>query len=123
MKRVIEMPLAAGGTTLIEVTDAAPAMPSAPPMRGIREDLYNAVTETTTQTFEAALARIKPATDALATQLKTLAHVPDNVEVEFGIKFGAKGNAYLAAADAEANFKVTLKWQREKAPGVTPATS
>jgi hypothetical protein len=119
MKRVIEIPLADGGTTLIEVNDTAPA-PASPVRRGIREELTNAVTETATQTFEAALARIKPAADAVVTQLKSLAHVPDNVEVEFGIKFGAKGNAYLAAADAEANFKVTLKWQREK---VQPATA
>ena len=113
MKKVIEIPLADGGTTLIEVNEAAFTAPG-PVMRGLREDIANAVTETATQTFEAALARITPAADALAAQLKTLAHVPDNVEVEFGIKFGAKGNAYLAAADAEANFKVTLKWQREK---------
>jgi hypothetical protein len=113
MKRVIEIPLASGGTTSIEINDAAPA-PASPVMRGIREELYNSVTETATQTFDAALARLKPAADAVVAQLKTLTHVPDHVEVEFGIKFGAKGNAYLAAADAEANFKVTLKWQREK---------
>jgi hypothetical protein len=115
MKRVIEIPLADGTTTLIEVQDDGPTAAYAPVTRGgIREAMANSVVERVEQTFETALAKLKPATAAVVEQLRTLTHIPDNIEVEFGIKFGAKGNAYLAAADAEANFKVTLKWQREK---------
>jgi hypothetical protein len=119
-KRVIEIPMGDGTVAAIEVNDDRDTSPQT--MRGVRDAMASAVVERVEQTFESALARVKPAASAVMEQLSTLTHVPDNIEVEFGIKFGAKGNAYLAAADAEANFKVTLKWQREKPAATTPST-
>jgi len=36
------------------------------------------------------------------------------VEVEFGLKMSAEAGAVVAAAGAEANYKVTLTWKREQ---------
>ena len=50
-------------------------------------------------------------------QLRAIPQTPDEVSVEFGVRFGAKGNFYIAGGEAEANFKVALKWKRETASG------
>jgi hypothetical protein len=47
--------------------------------------------------------------------LRNLQQAPEEVTVEFGIKFGAKGSVYIAGGEAEANFKVALKWKKETA--------
>jgi hypothetical protein len=100
MKRLVKFPLEGGGEVLIEVDDPG----------GIaRAGLPDAI-ETATQSFEAALRSIKPAADILIDQLRNLAKTPDEIEMEFGIKLGAKAGAIFTSADAEANFAVTLKW-------------
>jgi hypothetical protein len=72
--------------------------------------------EQASQTFEQAVGRIRPAAQALITQLRALAHVPDEVQVEFGLELSAEARAYIASASTSANFKVSLAWH-----GVGPA--
>ncbi len=80
------------------------------------------VPERARQTFEAALEKVKPLAETVIRKLRALHDPPDEVKVEFGLKLNSEVGAILAAAGAEANYKVTLTWKREereesKAPG------
>ena len=41
-------------------------------------------------------------------------NTPDEIGLEFGVKFNASAGAFLASAGSEATFKVSLKWKNEK---------
>jgi hypothetical protein len=110
MKRLIEYPLKDGNLVLIEVEE--PERPVNPAMRGVQVPSHEVV-ERATQTFEDALDKIKPAASAIIAKLKELKTPPDQIGLEFGIKFSAKAGAVIASAGAEANFNVTLTWKRE----------
>jgi hypothetical protein len=63
------------------------------------------------RTLKQALASLAPTAGALLDQLREMSQQPQKVVVEFGIKFGAKGNLIIAGGDAEANCKVTATWE------------
>jgi alkanesulfonate monooxygenase SsuD/methylene tetrahydromethanopterin reductase-like flavin-dependent oxidoreductase (luciferase family) len=105
MKHLIEFPLEDGGAAIIEVDEP----------EGVRRAARTGeVVETASQKFEEALGKIKPAIKAVITKLREIGESPDEVGIEFGIKLGAKAGAFIASADAEANFKVTLAWKRKE---------
>jgi hypothetical protein len=106
MKRLIEYDTADGNVIVIELDE--------PESEGmVRASRAGDIAEKARQTFEEAVARIKPATNAIITQLRDLAEAPDEIDVEFGIKLSVKAGAIIASTDAEANFKVALKWKRK----------
>jgi predicted RNase H-like HicB family nuclease len=107
MKRLIEFPTDDGGTIVMEVDE--------PEGQGmVRVARPGEIAEKAGQTFENALEKIKPAAEAVVRKLKSLAVQPDQMAIEFGIKFGAKAGAFFASADTEANFKVALTWKRQE---------
>jgi len=60
--------------------------------------------------FQDAIAHIRPAAEAVLQSLTEM-NSPDEINLEFGVKFSAKVGAILASADSEATFKVSLKWK------------
>jgi|UPI00035E0FCD hypothetical protein len=62
--------------------------------------------------FQDAIAHIRPAAEAVLHALAEM-NQPDEINLEFGVKFSAKVGAILASADSEATFKVSLKWKNE----------
>ncbi len=105
MKQWIEFPLEEGGVLVVEV-EVPEGAGMVPATRGA-ETIQKA-----RQTFEAALARLRPAAQAIIRQLRTLHDPPDEIEVEFGLKMHAEAGLVIAAASTEANYKVRLKWER-----------
>jgi hypothetical protein len=103
---MVEFPLDDGGSVLVQVDEAAAG---GPVTRGISD---RHVTALASHTFEQAISRVQPAAQALITQLRALADVPDEVGVEFGLELSAEAGAFIAAASAAANFKVSLTWHR-----------
>lgn len=69
------------------------------------------------ESFDAAVARIRPAVSKVMASVRGLAQTPDEMTVEFGIKFDAKSGIVLTSFGVEANLKVTLTW---KGGAVTP---
>lgn len=106
MGQLVEFPLEGGGSVLVQV-DGARA--GGQVTRGVGE---RRVTEQASQTFEQAVGRLRPVAQALITQLRALADVPDEVQVEFGLELSAEAGAFIAAASASANFKVSIAWHR-----------
>ncbi len=108
MKRLVEFPLEDGSTIMVEVDDPESAGGT---MRVGRGDK---TVEKANLSFEKALDKIKPTANAVISKLRDLYDPPDEIGVEFGLKLSAKAGAVLAAAGVEANYKVTLKWQKDK---------
>jgi Trypsin-co-occurring domain 1 len=102
VKRLVEFPLEGGGAVVVEADE-----PSSGSVRAAR---LGEIAERAEQTFEAALETIKPAANAIITKLCELTQRPDEVSVEFGVKLNVKAGVVISA-DAEANYKVTLKWK------------
>ncbi len=66
-----------------------------------------------TQSFEAALEKVRPAAEGIIANLRTISIPPAEIEVEFSIKLSAGAGAFIASAGGEAHYRVHLKWQRE----------
>jgi hypothetical protein len=106
MKRLAQFPLQDGGFILVEVDGQEQPEPT---MRGLAP---LEVTEKAAETFDSALAKVRPAVEAMIASLRGLSQSPDSVGLEFGLKLNAAAGAVIASAAVEANFKVTLTWKR-----------
>ena len=109
MSPIVEVPLAEGGSILVEVDEAA----GGPVVRG-----GGAVSPPSlAEPLEQVLAGLGPATRALLTQVRALADSPHTIEVEFAVKLTADARIVIARAGGEANFRIAMTW--EQAPGAT----
>jgi hypothetical protein len=99
--RLVAFPVADNQTNLVEVDD--PDVGNQPVARGVAERAQ--------ETFETAIAQIRPGVEALMVQLRDLTAKPENVSLEFGIKFTAGADALIAKTSVEGNIKVTLTWK------------
>jgi Trypsin-co-occurring domain 1 len=104
MGQLVEFPLADRGSVLVEVTEH-----TGPVTRGLGGAAVAARAE---QTFEEAIARVRPAVQAVVAQLRSAAEAPDEVHVEFGIDLRVQAGAVITAASTTANFTVALTWRR-----------
>lgn len=102
--RLVEFRVAAedGPTVLVEVDD---------PQQAGNRPVSRGAAEKARQSFEAALAEIMPAINVLMERLREVAAKPDQVGLEFGIKFTAGADALIARTAVEGNVKVTLTWK------------
>jgi hypothetical protein len=105
MGQLVEFPLTAGGSVLVEI--AGPA--AGPVTRGLKGA---DVVERARQTFEEAVSRIQPAVEGVVGQFRSLAEAPEEVHVEFGLDLHAEAGAFIAAVSTTANFTVALTWRR-----------
>jgi hypothetical protein len=64
-----------------------------------------------TNRMQDALDAVKPALKRVFQTLEDLNN-PKTIEVEVGIGFSGKVGFFLASADTEATFKITLGWER-----------
>jgi hypothetical protein len=103
VKQLVEFPLEDGGVVLVEVEERDEAGP-------LRVGRLDEVVEASNKTFQAALGQVRPAVDAMMETLSGLTRRPDEITAQFGIKLGAKAGAFIASADAEAQFTISLKW-------------
>jgi hypothetical protein len=112
VKRLVSYPLEGGDSVLIEVEDSAGASVT----RGLHADQ---VIETVGNSFEAAIEAIKPAAAAIAGKFRDFAGAPEDVEVEFGLKFTGQAGAIIASASTEAQFRVKMVWKGKPATAPT----
>jgi hypothetical protein len=107
---LVEFPLEGGGSVVVEVEERrAPVGVTRGGGIGTGEIAVRAG-----ETMESALGRIQPAAAAIVERLRGAAEGPDGIEIEFGIKLSAEVGAIVAHTAGEANFKVTLRWSRER---------
>ncbi|MGV9268286.1 CU044_2847 family protein [Kitasatospora sp. NPDC003701] len=65
----------------------------------------------TSETLQDAMSHLRPALDVIADGLRDMAHAPDTVRVDFGIKLSAEAGVVVARAASEANFTVSVEWR------------
>ena len=107
MKRMIEVPLQAGGSMLMEVDlDPAEQKGMVPAAR------QGEIAARAKQTFEQALEQVKPGAEIMIEKLRTMTVKPDEMEITFGLKMSTEAGAFIASASAEANFTVKLRWNQ-----------
>jgi hypothetical protein len=61
---------------------------------------------------QSAIVEVATSTVAMFEAAAERTARPDALEVEFGLKFSAKGNVIIAGASGEATLKVTLTYDR-----------
>jgi hypothetical protein len=103
VKRVISIPLEAGGTADLEIEDNV----TSPVMRG---GVQQTVIERAVGSFEAAVAKVKPVAAAVVGQFVDVVHGTTEVKVKFGLKFNAEAGVVIASAGSEANFEIEVSW-------------
>jgi hypothetical protein len=107
MRRLVEFDLENdNGTVLVEVNEPEPV--GGATRVGRVEKAVNKAHET----LEKTLGRINPVAEAVLDQLKNLSQQPDTITVEFGVKFGLKGEVMIASSNVETNYKITLSWNK-----------
>ncbi len=99
--RLVAFPVAENQTILVEIDD--PNVGNEPVALGAAQRVQ--------ETFESAIAQIRPGVEALMAQLRDLAAKPEQVSLEFGINFTAGAAALIAKTAVEGNVKVTLSWK------------
>jgi hypothetical protein len=108
MAEMIEYPLDGGGSILVAV---ASIPEDGVVTRGWGNDRPIRVAEQANQTFQAAVATLRPAADAVLASLSGLTSTPDEITVEFGVQLTAEAGICIAALGSAANFKITLTWK------------
>jgi hypothetical protein len=68
--------------------------------------------ELSAQSLESAMETIAAMALRASVMIDNLAGNPDKVELKFGLKLYAEGNAMIAKGGAEAAIAVTLIWKR-----------
>jgi hypothetical protein len=109
MVRLLEYPLEAGGSVLIQVEDGPSDDGEVTRGWGDRD---RRVVEQARESFEQAVARVQPALQGLVRQFRSLTDSPDAMSVEFGLELSAEVGAFVAGASTKGNFKVSMTWDR-----------
>lgn len=107
MKQFVEFPLEDGSSIVVEVNEPE-EWGTRRAARGTAEE-----PERAPQSFEQALSKIRPATEKVIATIRGLIQQPDEIEMEFGFSLNAEAGVVIASASTEANYRVTLRWQRE----------
>jgi hypothetical protein len=107
MKYLAQFPLDDDSPVFVEIDDTDDA---SGPRRVGRGDDGIAQVE---QRFTKVIARVRPAAEAVLQSFREM-NTPDEIGLEFGVKFHAKAGAIFAAVSSEATFKVALTWKNPK---------
>ncbi len=114
--RLVEFGLGDGSTTVVVAAkDWADSASGGTVYRG---GLTRDLVERSGQTLEEAIARVKPAAQALVAAMTSLPQRPDELTVTFGVELSGSLGAIIASTAATANISVTLTW---RAPSPAPA--
>ena len=101
-----------GSSIYIEIDEKLPKSqvqnPDLQGLVGVGDDTIRKASET----LEKSLSGIKTIGDAIMNKVRSLNEPADEVEVKFGIKLSADLDVVVAKGSAEANYEITLKWDK-----------
>ncbi|MFJ5958740.1 CU044_2847 family protein [Paenarthrobacter sp. NPDC092416] len=117
MTHLVEFTTDDGGTVVVEVASTAGSLVT---RGGDHAGDHSGIFARAQQTFERALAHVRPAVQGVIDELLSLDNRPDEVSVEFGIDLHAEAGAFIASASTASNFKVTLTWNKPTEPSAPP---
>lgn len=83
----------------------------------LRATRGEALIESSAETFESGLARVRQVAGALLERLADLPRRPDHIRAEFGIKMTTEAGLVVAKAAGDAHFTLELEWSRRESDG------
>ncbi|MFE2286342.1 CU044_2847 family protein [Streptomyces sp. NPDC059443] len=107
MSHLARIPLADGGTLLVE----ASAVAGGPVKAGRLGDAIHELPGT----LQAALAPVTEAASAVLDQLRKAG--PDAITVEFGVDLAFEAGAVITKSSATGHLRVTMVWKQTGRPG------
>ena len=72
--------------------------------------------------FTDALKTVRPAIEEALAVFQEI-QGPNEIQIEFGLKFAASAGVILATGSGEATLKIAVKWQKTKASTPAPAAA
>ena len=102
-RNLVQFELADGTPVIVEVEEPKIG-------RETRVSLTAEGTEQAQMSFMEALARLRPAADAVLDTFRAMNN-PSEIDLEFGVKLSGKMGAIFTAVQGEATFKVSVKWK------------
>jgi len=110
--KYVEFPLEGGGSIVIESADE-PGRSSTGFVRGGEEPRQKPAAAG--QSFDASVEAVRRSADLLVGKLRNLSAVPDEMIVSFALQAsGDLGGLAVAKGGSDANFHVTLKWEKDR---------
>jgi hypothetical protein len=104
---LVKFPLESGGFVYVESSVQVPEGGVVKASRGIPGEAV--------QSFEQAINALSPLSNSIISKIINTANPPDEANVEFGLTLtGELGLTVITKVGTEANFKISLKWTREK---------
>ncbi|MEU4093306.1 CU044_2847 family protein [Streptomyces sp. NPDC026673] len=104
MTRLISFRTADGGEAVVEIGEDEPGVVSV-------SRAGDAIAQAT-GSLETGLDRIRAVAETTLDRLISLPRPPDEVSVEFGVRFNAKAGAVIAHTEGEGHLKVAMVWRR-----------
>jgi Trypsin-co-occurring domain 1 len=101
---LLRFELDGGGAVLVEVADDEPGIEQAARV----DDLVVKARVS----LESALDQVRAFANATLGNVQDLVQQPEQIQVEFGIRFNAEAGAVIARTQAEGHLQVTLTWTR-----------
>lgn len=71
------------------------------------------------RTFGQMLDTVRPVAESFVGRFRDLANSPDEITLEFGVSLSAEADVVIASTATEANFSVSLTWNRSDTRGGT----
>ncbi|MCY9787719.1 hypothetical protein KIK06_27960 [Nocardiopsis sp. EMB25] len=75
------------------------------------------------RSFGQMLDTVRPVADNFVGRFRELAHTPDEITLEFGLSLSVEADIVVSSTAAEANFSVSLTWNRDDGVGAPDGRS
>lgn len=72
------------------------------------------VIEKTKDYFDKTINQIKAFSNNIANSIKNIPASPDELEVEFSVKFSADAGIIISSVSSEASISIKLKWKKSE---------
>ena len=77
-------------------------------------DVGGKVIQKAKEYFDDKMSQIKAFASSVAKTIENIDGKPNEVEVEFAVKFGAEAGVIISSISSEANITIKLKWIKPK---------
>ena len=104
--QTVPLRLSSGGQVLVEVTGDGGVVRTGPKAAHAASAAVNSMAD--------VLGEVRDAADDAVRTLRTMSAQPARIELAFGIKITGEATAVVAKAGAEAQFHVTVVWERDR---------
>jgi len=107
MRDLVKFPLESGGFVFIEteVVDVE---------KGGLVKAGRGLPDEAALSFEETINSLSPIAGSIVSKLINISNPPDEATVEFGLTLKADTGVVITKIGTEANFKINLKWVRDK---------